>query len=133
MKNNVLNLADYRMVENGQVSKVLVGKNWGKYVREHSRLDEMERLNESVTIINGTILEHIIEFKMKFIDILQAINSTVYNSILEETNKLQDKLTLATFGEDGINLSNLSDFERFIKSPISKKCPASYSHIEVSK
>ena len=51
MKNNVLNLADYRMVENGQVSKVLVGKNWGKYVREHSRLDEMERLNESVTII----------------------------------------------------------------------------------
>lgn len=51
MKNNVLNLADYRMVENGQVSKVLVGKNWGRYVREHSRLDEMERLNESVTII----------------------------------------------------------------------------------
>lgn len=133
MKNNVLNLADYRMVENGQVSKVLVGKNWGKYVREHSRLDEMERLNESVTIINGTILEHIIEFKMKFIDILQAINSTIYNSILEETNKLQDKLTSATFGEDGINLSNLSDFERFIKSPISQKCPASYSHIEVSK
>ena len=126
MKNNVLNLADYRMVEKGQVSKVLVGKNWGKYVREHSRRDEMERLN-------GTILEHIIEFKMKFIDILQAINSTIYNSILEETNKLQDKLTLATFGEDGINLSNLSDFERFIKSPISQKCPASYSHIEVSK
>lgn len=70
---------------------------------------------------------------MKFIDILQAINSTIYNCILEETNKLQDKLTLATFGEDGINLSNLSDFERFIKSPISQKCPASYSHIEVSK
>lgn len=57
---------------------------------------------------------------MKFIDILQAINSTIYNSILEETNKLQDKLTLATFGEDGIDLSNLSDFERFIKSPISQ-------------
>lgn len=117
----------------GKFLRWLVGKNWGKYVREHSRLDEMERLNESVTIINGTILEHIIEFKMKFIDILQAINSTVYNSILEETNKLQDKLTLATFGEDGINLSNLSDFERFIKSPISQKCSASYSHIEVSK
>ena len=57
---------------------------------------------------------------MKFIDILQAINSTIYNSILEETNKLQDKLTLATFGEDGIDLSNPSDFERFIKSPISQ-------------
>lgn len=69
---------------------------------------------------------------MKFIDILQAINSTIYNSILEETNKLQDKLTLATFGEDGINLSNLSDFERFIKSPISQKCPASHSPIEGS-
>jgi len=69
---------------------------------------------------------------MKFIDILQAINSTIYNSILEETNKLQDKLTLATFGEDGIDLSNPSDFERFIKSPISQKCSASYSPIEVS-
>lgn len=47
----MLNLADYRMVENGQVSKVLVGKNWGKYVRKRSGPDEIERLNESVTII----------------------------------------------------------------------------------
>jgi len=50
-KDNIINLEDFRVKEGNRISKVFTGRDRGKYVREKSRIDELETLYESVTII----------------------------------------------------------------------------------
>lgn len=50
-KDNIINLEDYRAKDENRISKVFTGRDRGKYVREKSRIDELETQYENVTII----------------------------------------------------------------------------------
>ncbi len=49
--NTVINLEDFRVKEGKKISKVFTGRDRGRFVREKSKLDEMEPCNETIEII----------------------------------------------------------------------------------
>lgn len=49
--NNVIDLETFRVVKGSKISKVFTGRDRGKFVREKSRLDSIERNNDIVKII----------------------------------------------------------------------------------
>lgn len=50
-KGNTINLEDYRAKDGLKISKVFTGRDRGLYVREQSKIDEIEQLNDVVNII----------------------------------------------------------------------------------
>jgi hypothetical protein len=50
-KENTINLEDFRVKDGQRVSKVFTGRDRGKYVRENSRIDEVETKYEVVNIV----------------------------------------------------------------------------------
>lgn len=48
---NIINLEDFRAKEGNRISKVFTGRDRGKYVREKSHIDEIEKKYESINII----------------------------------------------------------------------------------
>ena len=47
----IINLEDFRAKEGNRISKVFTGRDRGKYVREKSRIDELEKQYDEITII----------------------------------------------------------------------------------
>ncbi len=47
----VINLEKYRAKEGNRISKVFTGRDKGKYVREDSKIDELEKKNDKIKII----------------------------------------------------------------------------------
>jgi hypothetical protein len=50
-KDNTINLEDFRVKDGQRVSKVFTGRDRGKFVREHSKIDEVEAKYEEVNVI----------------------------------------------------------------------------------
>jgi len=50
-KENTINLEDFRVTDGTRVSKVFTGRDRGKFVREKSKIDELETMYESINII----------------------------------------------------------------------------------
>jgi len=50
-KENTINLEDFRVTDGQRVSKVFTGRDRGKYVRENSKIDEVESKYEEVNIV----------------------------------------------------------------------------------
>ena len=50
-KENTINLEDFRVREGQRVSKVFTGRDRGKYVRENSKIDEIEAKYDTVNIV----------------------------------------------------------------------------------
>jgi hypothetical protein len=50
-RDNIINLEDFRSKSGNKISKVFTGRDHGKYVRENSRIDELESKYEEVQII----------------------------------------------------------------------------------
>lgn len=50
-ENNIINLEDFRAKDGNRISKVFTGRDRGKYVREKSRIDELEAQYDEITII----------------------------------------------------------------------------------
>lgn len=46
-----INLDDYRIINNGKVSRVFIGRNIGEYVRLSSQIERIEPLYEVIRII----------------------------------------------------------------------------------
>lgn len=47
----IINLEDFRAKEGNRISKVFTGRDRGKYVREKSRIDELETQYDEIIII----------------------------------------------------------------------------------
>ena len=50
-KGNVINLEDFRAKDKDRISKVFTGRDKGEYVRQKSRIDQLEATYEKVKII----------------------------------------------------------------------------------
>lgn len=50
-KEKVINLEVYRAKEGNKISKVFTGRDRGKYVREQSKLDEIEQQYDTISIV----------------------------------------------------------------------------------
>ncbi|MDR2125513.1 MAG: DUF4325 domain-containing protein [Prevotellaceae bacterium] len=50
-KDNTINLEDFRVREGQRVSKVFTGRDRGKYVRENSKIDEIEAKYNAINIV----------------------------------------------------------------------------------
>ena len=50
-KDNTINLEDFRAKDGQRVSKVFTGRDRGKYVRENSKIDEIEEKFDRVNIV----------------------------------------------------------------------------------
>ena len=50
-KDNIINLEDYRAKDGLKISKVFTGRDRGLYVREQSRIDDIENSYDEVKII----------------------------------------------------------------------------------
>ena len=50
-KENTINLEDFRVRDGQRVSKVFTGRDRGKYVRENSKIDEIEAKYDTVNIV----------------------------------------------------------------------------------
>lgn len=50
-KDNIINLEDFRVRQGALVSKVFTGRDRGVFVRQKSRIDEIDALYESIEII----------------------------------------------------------------------------------
>lgn len=50
-KENVIDLEYYRAKEGDRISKVFTGRDRGRYVREQSRLDEIEQQYDTISIV----------------------------------------------------------------------------------
>ena len=50
-KENVIDLEYYRAKEGDRISKVFTGRDRGRYVREKSRLDEIEQQYDTISIV----------------------------------------------------------------------------------
>jgi hypothetical protein len=48
---NTINLEDFRVRDGQRVSKVFTGRDRGKYVRENSKIDEIETKYDTVNIV----------------------------------------------------------------------------------
>jgi len=50
-KENTINLEDFRVRDSQRVSKVFTGRDRGKFVREHSKIDEIEANYKEVNVV----------------------------------------------------------------------------------
>lgn len=50
-KDNTINLEDFRVRDGQRVSKVFTGRDRGKYVRENSKIDEIEMKYTTINIV----------------------------------------------------------------------------------
>jgi len=50
-KGNTINLEDFRVSDGQRVSKVFTGRDRGKFVRENSKIDEIEAKYDAVNIV----------------------------------------------------------------------------------
>lgn len=87
--------------------------------------DEMRKLinNTNNKVIKDEVNENIIEynkeFRVRFIDSLLAVDSSIYDNLIDLSDDLIDKFTHRIFDE-GINLSHKPKFEEIVVAELSK-------------
>jgi len=74
--------------------------------------------NEKETL-NEKLQDELKNIRLKFTDLLLAVDKTLYNSVKDSLDDLIDELTVSMFDE-GINLTHMPKFEEKITSAISK-------------
>jgi hypothetical protein len=80
---------------------------------ETRKLIQLDLSNDEKKIINDKILENGKFIRIKFIDILSAINKSLYDNLIILIDKMQDSFTESIFDE-GINLNHKPKFEEKI-------------------
>ncbi len=65
--------------------------------------------------INDQVSDEFIALRIKFVDILLAVDEKLYNNILAQLDTFQDSLTEAVF-DNGVNLSHVPKFDELITS-----------------
>ena len=76
-------------------------------------IEEKQQINDQIISNIGT------KFRVEFVDCLNAINPSLYESIMAEYDTLVDSITNHIFDE-GINLSHKPKFDELITSNIFK-------------
>jgi len=66
-------------------------------------------------VFNEKVNDEFRSLRIKFVDILLAIDDKLYNSIMEKLDSFQTNITESVF-DNGINLSHLPKFEEIISS-----------------
>lgn len=73
--------------------------------------------DQEKSVLDEKLAEIFISLRLEFVLLLSAVDETLYNRILENLDKLQEKLTTALF-DSGINLDVNSKYNDYIQKPI---------------
>lgn len=111
--------------KNDRIKTIIFEHNLGRlfsfFDNVSSKTKELK--NESLTIddksrINNDIIDELKDLRLKFTDLLLAVDRKLYDDIKKLSDELIDSLTESIFNE-GIKLSYNPKFEEMVEKPIS--------------
>lgn len=71
--------------------------------------------------IDACITAELIKVRQDFIELIYAVDTTLYSCLTKEFDSIYDSITKAVF-EGNINLEDESNFDDYILNPISNHC-----------
>ncbi len=93
-----------------------------KFEEIEEQLKKLERdglSDNEKSVIDSNVIGFQIELRRGFYDYLLAIDHSLYNSIIELSDKYQEKITNSVF-DAGVNLSHQPKFEELILEPLTR-------------